>query len=140
MYCINKLCVCFFLLMIRRPPRSTRTDTLFPYTTLFRSGRDVCGGEGLTAGAPELTTVADDEVVVHDGVAVRRYEGLRPDTEHDIEGFALRTLPRFGERLATVATVNDVHFGEEVCGIMDGLPDGPVFRSLPGEEPYPRSE
>src|SRR3546814_17007730 len=30
--------ICFFLfLMIRRPPRSTRTDTLFPYTTLFRS-------------------------------------------------------------------------------------------------------
>src|SRR3546814_872803 len=27
--------------MIRRPPRSTRTDTLFPYTTLFRSGREV---------------------------------------------------------------------------------------------------
>src|SRR3546814_12080345 len=33
-------CVCssVFFLMIRRPPRSTRTDTLFPYTTLFRSG------------------------------------------------------------------------------------------------------
>src|SRR3546814_19982123 len=31
-------CVCFFL-MIRRPPRSTRTATLFPYTTLFRSQR-----------------------------------------------------------------------------------------------------
>src|SRR3546814_14180268 len=29
----------FFFLMIRRPPRSTRTDTLFPYTTLFRSQR-----------------------------------------------------------------------------------------------------
>src|SRR3546814_7792358 len=29
----------FFFLMIRRPPRSTRTDTLFPYTTLFRSVR-----------------------------------------------------------------------------------------------------
>src|SRR3546814_14638515 len=29
----------FFFLMIRRPPRSTRTDTLFPYTTLFRSIR-----------------------------------------------------------------------------------------------------
>src|SRR3546814_13705864 len=28
----------FFFLMILRPPRSTRTDTLFPYTTLFRSG------------------------------------------------------------------------------------------------------
>src|SRR3546814_19512340 len=30
----------FFFLMIRRPPRSTRTDTLVPYTTLFRSRRD----------------------------------------------------------------------------------------------------
>src|SRR3546814_19327404 len=30
--------VCFVFLMIRRPPRSTRTDTLFPYPTLFRSG------------------------------------------------------------------------------------------------------
>src|SRR3546814_15634309 len=29
--------LCFVFLMIRRPPRSTRTDTLFPYTTLFRS-------------------------------------------------------------------------------------------------------
>src|SRR3546814_17840894 len=29
--------VLFFFLMIRLPPRSTRTDTLFPYTTLFRS-------------------------------------------------------------------------------------------------------
>src|SRR3546814_15625416 len=39
--CIFYLCyvVCFFFLMIRRPPRSTRTDTLFPYTTLFRSLR-----------------------------------------------------------------------------------------------------
>src|SRR3546814_11209795 len=34
------MCFCFlffFFLIIRRPPRSTRTDTLFPYTTLFRS-------------------------------------------------------------------------------------------------------
>src|SRR3546814_4385375 len=31
--------------MIRRPPRSTRTDTLFPYTTLFRSLRHAAGGE-----------------------------------------------------------------------------------------------
>src|SRR3546814_2853665 len=31
------MCIVLFFLMIRRPPRSTRTDTLFPYTTLFRS-------------------------------------------------------------------------------------------------------
>src|SRR3546814_3826851 len=35
-----------FFLMIRRPPRSTRTDTLFPYTTLFRS----YGGHAMAAG------------------------------------------------------------------------------------------
>src|SRR3546814_3225621 len=34
--------------MIRRPPRSTRTDTLFPYTTLFRSGRQ--GDDRLSRG------------------------------------------------------------------------------------------
>src|SRR3546814_19951978 len=42
---------CFFFLMIRRPPRSTRTDTLFPYTTLFRSDelvhRDAARPQGL---------------------------------------------------------------------------------------------
>src|SRR3546814_16016343 len=36
-----QMCISFFFfLMIRRPPRSTRTDTLFPYTTLFRSDVD----------------------------------------------------------------------------------------------------
>src|SRR3546814_12942340 len=40
--CIYRIVyVCVFFLMIRRPPRSTRTDTLFPYTTLFRSARRV---------------------------------------------------------------------------------------------------
>src|SRR3546814_5551989 len=37
------ICSVFFFLMIRRPPRSTRTDTLFPYTTLFRSRRSAIG-------------------------------------------------------------------------------------------------
>src|SRR3546814_15869768 len=34
------MCCCSFVLMIRRPPRSTRTDTLFPYPTVFRSNAD----------------------------------------------------------------------------------------------------
>src|SRR3546814_12655165 len=34
---LSCLLILSFFLMIRRPPRSTRTDTLFPYTTLFRS-------------------------------------------------------------------------------------------------------
>src|SRR3546814_19035103 len=37
--------------MIRRPPRSTRTDTLFPYTTLLRSnGTRISGGDRLLSG------------------------------------------------------------------------------------------
>src|SRR3546814_10890691 len=56
------LCMCFcfclfFFLMIRRPPRSTRTDTLFPYTTLFRSGdrsREGIGGAAVSDAVGNL--------------------------------------------------------------------------------------
>src|SRR3546814_8457448 len=60
-----------FFLMVRRPPRSTRTDTLFPYTTLFRSvrrgdpahggstarhrpGPGPCAGPGFPGGRPAM--------------------------------------------------------------------------------------
>src|SRR3546814_15104284 len=43
----------FFFLMIRRPPRSTRTDTLFPYTTLFRSERVIWGTDAVWTGSPQ---------------------------------------------------------------------------------------
>src|SRR3546814_2294193 len=41
MLTVTSFFVLFFFLMIRQPPRSTRTDTLFPYTTLFRSHYDL---------------------------------------------------------------------------------------------------
>src|SRR3546814_2053993 len=45
--------------MIRRPPRSTRTDTLFPYTTLFRSGLDLIAGMHMRlSDIPELAEAA----------------------------------------------------------------------------------
>lgn len=87
--------------------------------------------------APEITTVADDEVVVHDGFEVRRYTDLAPGTEHELDGITVRTLDRPpGELLCTVATANDVHFGETQCGIMEGL-DGPILEARPGDPPYP---
>src|SRR3546814_15766387 len=47
--------VYLFFLMIRRPPRSTRTDTLFPYTTLFRSfHRSLQSTNGIDLGYPDL--------------------------------------------------------------------------------------
>src|SRR3546814_12863705 len=44
----------FFFLMIRRPPRSTRTDTLFPYTTLFRSSEGAADGRRPGEDPPSL--------------------------------------------------------------------------------------
>ena len=89
------------------------------------------------ASPPELTSVGPTFAVVHEGRDVRRYDGLAPDADHELEGFAFRTLPEPGELLATFATVNDVHFGEEACGIIEGSDLGPVFRAAPGDPPYP---
>src|SRR3546814_2480791 len=50
--------------MIRRPPRSTRTDTLFPYTTLFRSpGKSFTVTKRWGRGKRDATTVTIDDVV-----------------------------------------------------------------------------
>src|SRR3546814_17389862 len=51
--------LCFFL-MIRRPPRSTRTDTLFPYTTLFRSHQRA--GQHVAVAVQELGRGMHDDV------------------------------------------------------------------------------
>src|SRR3546814_19766210 len=49
----------FLFLMIRRPPRSTRTDTLFPYTTLFRSALGLRGGDDFDLPPVEAETLVD---------------------------------------------------------------------------------
>ncbi|HET6795008.1 MAG TPA: metallophosphoesterase [Acidimicrobiales bacterium] len=96
--------------------------------------------------SPELTTVADDEAVLHhpatEGAPARavRVAGLEPDSEYEAEGVTFRTLPRpAGERLSTLATVNDLHFGETLCGVIAGTDVGPVLASVPGEPPYPET-
>jgi 3',5'-cyclic-AMP phosphodiesterase len=94
----------------------------------------------MDASAPtaELTTVADDLAVVHVGTSTRRYEGLSPATEYEIDGLAFTTLRRPpGELLARVVTVNDVHFGEAECGRVDDHAEGPIIRQVEGEPPYP---
>src|SRR3546814_20294817 len=53
-------CLLFFFLMIRRPPRSTRTDTLFPYTTLFRSLLERGVRRGRRVGRAERSDVGSD--------------------------------------------------------------------------------
>src|SRR3546814_13576761 len=88
--------VFIFFLMIRRPPRATRTDTLFPYTTLFRSA----GGfrrqeEGLDAGRVrlrELARMADQDDLDLNGLSDDElveqmwddlYDGLKDEIVED---------------------------------------------------------
>ncbi|MET0805307.1 MAG: hypothetical protein ABW009_15570, partial [Acidimicrobiales bacterium] len=89
------------------------------------------------AARSELTSVADDEAVVHIEGAARVYGDLTPGTDYTYDGHEFRTFADLGERLATVATVNDVHFGETICGILESYDDGPTFSSEPGDDPYP---
>ena len=78
--------------------------------------------EGAGRASFELTTVADDEVVLHwrsdgDGEGVEAHHDLAADAEVTFRGITTRTLPRPpGELLCWFATVNDVHFGERECG------------------------
>jgi 3',5'-cyclic-AMP phosphodiesterase len=104
-----------------------------------------------SAGAEEVTTRAGDHELVTRGPRhVVRVGGLEPDTDYDleVEGVAasdalppkFRTLARpSGKLLATIATANDVHFGETDCGHL-GPPHediGPFFSAPPGAPPYP---
>src|SRR3546814_1284393 len=71
--------------MIRRPPRSTRTDTLFPYTTLFRSP---CGAEQPPAtSAPALSSklAVDQRLARSHGLATEHLIAQARSEEHTSE-------------------------------------------------------
>jgi 3',5'-cyclic-AMP phosphodiesterase len=96
-------------------------------------------------GAREATTVGPHHFAT--------FGGLEPGTEYavSVDGAiadqflpaSVRTLEvPAGRPLATIATVNDVHFGEAECGRLEGVMEeelGPVLRSRPGEPPYPET-
>src|SRR3546814_4676691 len=63
--------------MIRRPPRSTRTDTLFPYTTLFRSGRQVVLTRDLGHPQEGLLHVGVDPGL---GIRCHRWSSMNAET------------------------------------------------------------
>src|SRR3546814_2196703 len=87
--------VSFFFLMIRRPPRSTRTDTLFPYTTLFRSvGGVTAGADARGFGRARHPRRIDHmpiaiQIDFGDGVEILRRDAKRIDARHargDVRG------------------------------------------------------
>src|SRR3546814_5581540 len=76
----------FFFLMIRLPPRSTRTDTLFPYTTLFRSSGEVRSGEqSLRVAADEVDRAFGGHLPTLELVAARRFASNERSEEHTSE-------------------------------------------------------
>src|SRR3546814_8468023 len=77
-----------FFLMIRRPPRSTRTDTLFPYTTLFRSDQ---GAVITVVQAPPGATRERTEE------AVRQVKGFYNQQEVVTSVFVVRGFSFFGQ-------------------------------------------
>src|SRR3546814_2914710 len=101
----------FFFLMLRRPPRSTRTDTLFPYTTLFRSL--LRAGAGVHGRVPDAR--AADRAVPEPDRAGLWAEQLDP-----------RQLPRAGgvcaqRRAHRAAAVGDTGRSEEHTSELQSL-------------------
>src|SRR3546814_12776280 len=105
---------CFFFLMIRRPPRSTRTDTLFPYTTLFRSVAAEHMRLVVRGVEHERTVLVDARIsVIADGAAGEVDEFLqvgllladrRGDRRHFEAAFDARDLPSLhGDVVARIA-------------------------------------
>src|SRR3546814_15004999 len=84
--------MCFF--MIRRPPRSTRTDTLFPYTTLFRSAGRVGGTVVVVDGGigSQVHALMREKLLLSDSAA-----NLTLPEEKSLSGFARKTLAIFDQ-------------------------------------------
>src|SRR3546814_11554944 len=72
--CVSFDSCCIFFVMIRRPPRSTRTDTLFPYTTRFRSDQRV-GDTGRVAEQAVVIDPVDRDIGVAQRTKAAPYGG-----------------------------------------------------------------
>src|SRR3546814_3469945 len=89
--------------MIHRPPRSTRTDTPFPYTTLFRSHRHAAEELPFHAQETDLVVILPGDIV---GRADMDILILQPGFRDRLHGFGLRNLLRLQPR--TVRHVEEV--------------------------------
>src|SRR3546814_6018363 len=99
----------FFFLMIRLPPISTRTDTLFPYTTLFRSVRWSGSRPQSAASAGDRTPAARDRP---DVPARRQQRQLRPSQQ--LIRLQLRRRGEQRERQRRSAADHDARVAHEV--------------------------
>src|SRR3546814_14142117 len=90
--CYILLVIFIFFLMIRRPPRSTRTDTLFPYTTLFRSDfTHRFAGRKPRWGSRGLDGAAVPRLAHHEQHDEREQQSRSPD-EHQRDAPAIEII------------------------------------------------
>src|SRR3546814_13442402 len=107
--------------MMRRPPRSTRTDTLFPYTTLFRSYPSCFACRDLL-GVPLGRLVQLDPE--RSSYYVKRMNSLRiPCRTHEWLGGLFERAEFLSDRLRMLAWTN-VHFDGSQCAFITGLRPG----------------
>src|SRR3546814_14617157 len=120
--------ICVFFLMIRRPPRSTRTDTLFPYTTLFRSfhqGRhQVDDGDFHAAQAQPIRGLEPEQAAADDDRIAARIRGR----EHGIDIVHVAERDDAGQVLAG-------HRDAEGSGAGWDPPPGLAFGYAPAPRP-----
>src|SRR3546814_6990741 len=113
------VCLFVFFLMIRRPPRSTRTDTLFPYTTLFRSYF--------------ASREADERIALAEATVRSRQEGLRIAARRLEAGVTSALDFRQAESLLTQAET-------ELAGLRLTKAQSDNFLAVLLGGPVPRSE
>src|SRR3546814_15761946 len=113
---VMRCCLCylfdvFFFLMIRRPPRSTRTDTLFPYTTLFRS-TDPAALVTLFGNCPRLGAAfawaagRDEAILAEQVVRIGRRSAYERSEEHTSE---LQSLMRISYAVFCLKKKNKIY-------------------------------
>jgi Icc protein len=85
----------------------------------------------------ELVSVAPDGAELFVDGRVLRLDGLRPSHDYEYFGVSFTTAPALGPTRCVVATGNDVHFGETVCGKLEGDDRFEVFVVDDGATPYP---
>src|SRR3546814_8726110 len=106
-------CIFVFFLMRRRPPRSPRTDTLFPYTTLFRSLSRVATSliHQMTNGVLTSVEVDEDMNIMVDGQDIATLSGA---------GATVANLAiRIGLGRVLVSRIFPVFIGDEIDSDMD---------------------
>src|SRR3546814_13172503 len=112
--------------MIRRPPRSTRTDTLFPYTTLFRSVYFAAFQDGVDGG---VMVTASHNPIEYNGLKLVR-AGARPISGDSGLRELETAVPRSLDRPGGQAVAPPPSFRDESVQHLLGYIDRPAMKTL----------